>query len=145
MKISRNIAIKILKYLNENTKFYFPFTVVCQECTPEDDDFVEIMPDEWEDMKEDKSYQTFELWGIFQCLSLESTELLSKWFLDIILNKGLEKEIETLSEEYGKMYNSKLTESANILEYWENEFFWGKKEAFEEVLEIMKKYNLKVL
>jgi hypothetical protein len=35
---------------------------MCQEYTPEDDDFVEIEPDEWEMIEEDPIYQTFQLW-----------------------------------------------------------------------------------
>lgn len=32
-----------------------------QEYSPEDDDFVEIEPEEWETIEEDENYQTFEL------------------------------------------------------------------------------------
>lgn len=54
----------------------------------------------------------------------------------------LEKEVNDLFLEYNKLYKPELTESVGILEYWENEFFWWKKEAFEEVLELMKKYKI---
>lgn len=50
----------------------------------------------------------------------------------------LEKEIYSLFMKYHKLYKPKLTESVKILEYWENEFFWWKKEAFGEVLELFK-------
>ncbi|KKR62837.1 MAG: hypothetical protein UU66_C0012G0014 [Parcubacteria group bacterium GW2011_GWB1_41_5] len=53
MDISRELAIKILKYLDQHPDFYFPFWVVCKEYTPEDDDFVEIEPKEWEMIAED--------------------------------------------------------------------------------------------
>jgi len=56
--------------------------------------------------------------------------------------KKLEKEIKKLYIEYSKLYKIELIESTKILEYWENEFFWGKKEAFEEVLLILKKYKI---
>ncbi len=62
MKISRELAIKILKYCFKNKKFYFPFLVMCQEYSDEDDDFVEICPDEYETIEQDDKYQTFELW-----------------------------------------------------------------------------------
>jgi hypothetical protein len=78
MKISRELAILILKYLNQNPKFYFPFLVMCQEYTPEDDDFVEIEPNERKNIKEDEIYQTFELWENLQDLKESTTELLAK-------------------------------------------------------------------
>ena len=46
MNISRALAVKILKYLDDHPDFYFPFLVMCKEYTPEDDDFVEIEPEE---------------------------------------------------------------------------------------------------
>lgn len=54
---------------------------------------------------------------------------------------NLEQEIKNLFLEYDKLYIPELTESAKILEYWENEFFWWKREAYEEVLELIKKYS----
>lgn len=141
MKISRELAIKILKYCFEHPKFYFPFLVMCQEYTPEDDDFVEIEADEWENIQEDEMYQTFELWENLQNLESDTTELLAKWFIEKITNEYLENEIRLLCEYYWKLYKENLTESAKILEYWENEFFWWKKEAFEDILELFKKYK----
>lgn len=141
MKISRELAIKILKYCFENQKFYFPFLVMCQEYTPEDDDFVEIEPEEWENIEEDENYQTFELWENLQNLDEEILRLLSKWFIDKILNESLEKEIINSLRCYKKLYKENIWEGVDILEYWENDFFWGKKEAFEDVLNLIKKYN----
>lgn len=69
-------------------------------------------------------------------------ELLANWFIDKITNKILENEIKKLYEYYWKLYKENLTENVKILEYWENEFFWWKKEVFEEVLELMKKYKI---
>ncbi len=141
MKISRELALQILKYLDRNPKFYFPFLVMCQEYSPEDDDFVEIEPNEWENIEEDEIYQTFELWENLQNLESDTTELLAKWFIEKITNEYLENEIRLLCEYYWKLYKENLTESAKILEYWENEFFWWKKEAFEDILELFKKYK----
>lgn len=141
MKISRELAIAILKYLHNNPKFYFPFLVVCKEYTPEDDDFVEIEPDEWENIEEDDIYQTFELWENLQNLDEETLRLMSKWFIEKIINENLEKEVKSLAKWYRKLYKENLTESAKILEYWENEFFWWKREAFEDILELIKKYK----
>lgn len=54
---------------------------------------------------------------------------------------SLKLEIEKLFYKYDKLYNIKLIESQKILEYWENEFFWWKKEAYEDILNLIKKYN----
>ncbi len=142
MKITRELAIQILKYCFENHDFYFPFSVMCKEYSPEDDDLVEICPNEWKNIEEDKSYQTFEIWENLQDLRENTTELLAKWFIEKITNNSLEKEIKKLAQDYWKLYKQNITESANIEEYWENEFFWWKKEAFEDVLDLMKKYKL---
>ena len=42
MRINRNLAIEILKYLHKHPKFYFPFLVMCKEYTPEDSEIVTI-------------------------------------------------------------------------------------------------------
>jgi len=62
MDIDRDLAITILRYLDRKNITDFPFLVMCQEYTPEDDDFVEIEPNEWEMIEEDPIYQTFQLW-----------------------------------------------------------------------------------
>lgn len=87
MDISRELAIKILKYLDRHKDFYFPFLVMCQEYTPEDDDFVEIEPNEWRNIEEDDIYQTFQLWENLQNLDYDTTELMSKGFIKKITNK----------------------------------------------------------
>ena len=87
MKISRELAIKILKYLHKHPKFYFPFLVMCKEYTEEDDDFVEIEPGEWEMIASDDKYQTFELWENLQNLYPETLELMAKGFLEKIENE----------------------------------------------------------
>jgi hypothetical protein len=85
MKISRTLAIQILKYCTKHRDFYFPFTVVCQEYTEEDDDFVEVEPEEWEMIREDGKYQTFELWENLQNLDEQTVRLMTKGFLEEIL------------------------------------------------------------
>ena len=62
MKINRKLAIWILKFLDKYNNFYFPFLIMNKEYTEEDNDFVEIEPNEWKNIKEDNVYQTFELW-----------------------------------------------------------------------------------
>ena len=84
MKISRKLAIQILKYCHEHKDFYFPFLVMNQEYTEEDDDFVELEPDEWEMILKDEKYQTFELWENLQNLNEETLQLMAKGFIDKI-------------------------------------------------------------
>ena len=84
MKISRKLAIQILKYCEEHKDFYFPFLVMCKEYTPEDDDFVEVEFNEWEIIKGDKNYQTFELWENLQNLYEETIELMAKGYIEKI-------------------------------------------------------------
>lgn len=61
MEISREMALIILKYMEQNNAFDFPFIITCKEYTIEDDDFVEIEPSEYENIQDDTAYQTFEL------------------------------------------------------------------------------------
>lgn len=56
MKIKRKLAIQILKYLDKYNDFYFPFLVMNKEYTEEDNDFVEIEPNEWENIESDEKY-----------------------------------------------------------------------------------------
>ncbi|EKD66364.1 MAG: hypothetical protein ACD_49C00050G0034 [uncultured bacterium (gcode 4)] len=142
MKISRKLAIAILKYLDKNPRFYFPFLVMCQEYGPEDDDFVEICYNEWQLIEEDESYKTFELWENLQDLREDTTQLLAKWFIEKIIWEDLESEIKAQIKWYKKLYKVKLTESEKIEEYWENEFFGWKKEAYEDILDLYKKYKI---
>lgn len=140
MRISRELAIRILKYLDQHTNFYFPFLVMCKEYTP-DDDFVEIEPNEWKLIKENESYQTFEIRENLQNMYKDTTKLLAKWFLEKIIWKSLHKEISALARQYKILYKKKLCESEKIEEYWENEFFWWKAEAYEDVLTLLEKYE----
>lgn len=141
MKISRELAIKILKYLYKYPQFYFPFLVMCKEYSPEDDDFVEIAPEERKNIEDDRIYQTFELRENIQYLYKDTTKLLAKWFIDKITNQSVEKEIISLYRQYKKLYKNELVESAKIEEYGTNEFFGWKAEAFQEALKILKSKN----
>ena len=51
----------------------------------------------------------------------------------------LKQRIKDSYEEYDEYYKLERTESDSILEYGENEFFWGKREAFEDLLEFIEK------
>jgi hypothetical protein len=89
MIISRELAIKILHYLTIHPKFPFPFLVMCKEYSPEDNDFVEISPNEWKNIQDDENYQTFELWENLQDLDGKTLELMSKWFIEEIVWKSI--------------------------------------------------------
>lgn len=114
---------------------------MCQEYTPEDDDFVEIKAEERRNIEEDEIYQTFELRENLQHLYPETLSLMAKGFVEKIINSSIEKEVKSLKKQYRELYKPQLTESLKIEEYGTNEFFWGKAEAFEEALEIIKKYT----
>ncbi|MEK9182597.1 MAG: hypothetical protein AAB809_00790 [Patescibacteria group bacterium] len=141
MDISRELAIKILKYLDKHPDFYFPFLVMNKEYTEEDDDFVEIEPSEWKLIKEDKGYKTFQLWENLQDLRKETLQLMSKGFIEKITNKSLGNHIAKLAKNYRKEWKEKLWESEKIEEYGLNEFLGGKAEAYEDCLYLIKEYN----
>lgn len=141
MKISKELAVQILKYCFLHKDFYFPFLVVCREYSPEDDDFVEIEPSEWEIIDADESYKTFELWENLQNLDEKTLNLMAKGFIDKITNKSLGNDIEKLAVEYRKKWKEELWESEDIEEFGLNEFIGGKADAFEECLDIIKSYK----
>lgn len=137
MKISRELAIQILKYLDKHKYFYFPFLVVCKEYTEEDEDFVEIEPAEWKDIERDGKYQTFELWENLQNLYEETLQLMAKGFIEKITGESVEMRIAELAQAYRKEWKVELWESTDIEEFGYNEFVGGKAEGCEECLEII--------
>ncbi len=141
MDISREFAITILKYLDKNKDFYFPFLVMNQEYSSEDKDFVEIEPSEWEIIQEDESYKNFQLWENLQNLGEDTTELLAKGFIEVITEQSLERHIRVLAENYRKEWRDELSESHKIEEYGLNEFIGGKADAYEDCLYLIKKYH----
>lgn len=84
MDINKELAVTILKYLENNKSFYFPFIVVCKEYSDEDDDFVELGPDDWENIEGDDKYKTFQLWENLQDLDTDTAKLMSKGFIEHI-------------------------------------------------------------
>ena len=141
MDISRQLAIRILKYLDQHKDFYFPFLVMNKEYSEEDDDFVEIEPNEWEMIKEDENYKTFQLWENLQNLDERTLKLMTKGFLEEITNESLEKHIAILAKNYRKEWNENLCESAKIEDYGLNEFINGKADAFEDCLFLIGEYK----
>lgn len=142
MKISKDLAIKILKYLDQHKSFYFPFLVMCKEYTEEDNDFVEIEPEEWKNIAENDIYQTFELWENLQNLDEETLELMSKGFIEKIESRNVIDEISKLAKEYRKKWKVELWESEDIEEFGMNEYYGGKAEGLEEALEILQEVKL---
>jgi len=141
MKISRELAIKILKYLVTHRDFYFPFLVMCREYSDEDNDFVEIEPEEWKLIKSEKKYQTFELWENLQNLDEKTLQLMAKGFLEKITHESLEKHVAILAKNYRKEWKEELWESENIEEFGFNEFIGGKAEGYEDSLDLIRKYK----
>ena len=141
MKISRKLAIQILKYLDKHNDFYFPFLVMNKEYTEEDDDFVEIEPNEWENIESDENYQTFELWENLQNLDKDTTKLLAKGFIEKITNDSLELCITELAKKHRKDWKRKLCDSKDIEIYGFNEFMGGKADAYENCLDLIKKFR----
>ena len=140
MDISREIAIIILRYLDEHPDFYFPFLVMNREYSEEDDDFVEIEPDEWKMIEADPNYRTFELWENLRMIDLSTTRLLAKGFIEKLTGQSLMARIEDLARSYRAEWKVKLCESEDIEEYGLNEYLGGKADAYEECFELMVKY-----
>jgi len=138
MEISRKLAIQILKYLYVHKSFYFPFVIVCKEYSGEDDHFVEIEPEEWENIKDDEIYQTFQLWENLQNLDEKTLKLMSKGFLEKISEQSLEFKINCLARNYRKHYKENLWDSKDSEDYGLNEFLSGKAEAYEDCSRMIK-------
>ena len=141
MDISRELAIKILKYLNQHKDFYFPFLVMNREYTQEDNDFLEIEPNEWKMIEEDGNYKTFQLWENLQDLDDDTARLMAKGFIEKITNESLESHITELAKNYKKEWKEELWESEDIVDFGFNEFVGGKAEAYEDCLDIIREHN----
>ncbi len=138
MKISRKLAIKILKYLNKNKDFYFPFLIICKEYK----DF-EIELKDWKVISADKKLKSFELRENLQNLHKETVDLMAKGFIEKITGESLEKYISKLAKDYRKEWKEELWESEDIEEFGLNEFIGGKADAYEDCLDLIKEYSLK--
>ncbi len=114
---------------------------MCQEYTPEDDDFVEIEPEEWKNIQEDDVYQTFELWENLQNLDQKTLILLTKGFIDRVTSNLLENHLKKLIVSYRDDWHKELWKSKNIEGIKLNEFINGKVNAFEDCLYLIKKYK----
>lgn len=65
MIITRQLTLTILKYINNNPLFNFPFDIMSEELNTEDEDFIWIDPiEDFENLEEDEAYQHFEIWWL---------------------------------------------------------------------------------
>lgn len=152
MKITRDQAIQILKYLREHPQFYFPFCVVNKEFSDEDSDFVEIYPQEWGEIDMDEKYQTFKLWENLQNLGYDTTELMAKGFLEKIFmssessflfytDEGLTYQPESVSDtpDIENMQILGIMNGCNAREAFENlkfDFPWLVDSSFDKVVAV---------
>jgi len=138
MKISRELAIKILKYLDKHKHFYFPFKMISRDRLDENGNFLEIESREWKVVLKNENLINFELRENLQDLYDDTTALMAKGFLEKIAGESLEKHIATLAKNYRKEWKEELWESENIEEFGLNEFVGGKAEGYEDCLELIK-------
>ena len=143
MKITRNKALNILKYLDKNPDFYFPFQILCEDFDDNDDLFdVDCLYIEIDYIYTNKSMKNFILVENLQSLDEETTSLMAKGFIDKIENINVLEKIYTLAIEYKKSWKENLCESENIEAYGFNEFIGGKAEAYEECIQIIEEHLL---
>jgi hypothetical protein len=141
MKITRDLAIQILKYLDEHPSFYFPFQVMNKEYSDEDEDFVEVEPNEWKMIADEEKYQTFELWENLQNLHEETLQLMVKGFIEKITGQSVEKSISRLVKNLKRYWKEDMWLTHKTVDYGLNELIGGKIEAFEDCLRIIKDFN----
>lgn len=140
MKISRDLAIRILKYLDRYKDFYFPFLVMCKEYTEEDGDFVEIEPNEWKLIREDDKYKTFELWENLQNLDEETLELMAKGFLERITEVG--NNVRNFIFYTNEGFTFQPSSEEDLLEVENCQVLgWGKGNSAEKAFENFKEEN----
>jgi len=144
MKITREKVLNILKYLDKNPNFYFPFEIICKSFNEENELFdVNCLNIENDYIYNNNFMNDFVLIENLQYLDEETTNLMAKGFIDKIENVNLIEKIDTLAIKYRKSWEKDLCESEYIEEYGKNEFIGGKAEAFEECNQIIKEHLLK--
>jgi hypothetical protein len=140
MPISRELVLLIIRYLIDNPEFYFPFSIHNQSYSEDDELYeVEFCIESYKEIHEKEEYNKFTLSENLQNLNLDTIELMSKGFIEKIINDDVIVKITQLALEYRKEWKEDLWESEKIEEYGLNEFIGGKAEAYEECLEILHK------
>ncbi len=120
--------------------FYFPFKIVCVNFDEDDEMYeIQISEDILDRILINDNFKDFNLVENLQYLDLETLELMSKGFIEKIINEDVISIIENSAKGYRELWKLDLCESAKIEEYGLNEFFGGKAEGFEESLDILKK------
>lgn len=143
MKITRERALTILKYLEKNESFYFPFKIVCNDFNENDEyydyDCIDIS---YSELEHNTSLVDFSLEENLQNLNSDTIELMAKGFLDKIENTDAYNIILNNAIEYRKSWKEDLWESEDSEEFGLNEFIGGNAEAYEDCVEIIKEHML---
>ena len=138
MQITKKLSLTILRYLLDNPHFYFPFKIICKDFNEDDELYeIEFCEDYYKEILENKNLTTFALQEDLQHLHLETVELMSKGFIERILDENVKKKISTLAKEYRKTWKESLCESSDIEEFGLNEYNGGKADAYEDCLRIL--------
>lgn len=123
MEISRELAARILKYLDTHKSWYFPFRVMGRA-------------------GEDGHVHTFFLQENLQHLDTDTTRLLAKGFVEKITGESLEEYIAGQAKVYRVYWQEGLWESEDVEVFGLNEFIGGKAEAYEDCLEMMRRLGV---
>ena len=143
MELTKDKVLNILRYLDENPNFYFPFKIICKDFNENNELFdVNCLDIKSEYVYNNKSMNTFMLKVNLQRLDKETTKLMAKGFIDKIENISALDKISNLAIQYKKNWQKNLCDSEYIEKYGENEFFGGKAEAFEDCMQIVEKHLL---
>ena len=115
MKITRAIAVAIMKYLLAHPEFYFPFLLMNQEYGKdnvgpgEESYFDEITRDDFENCIEDTEYKTRELREDVQGNDLGTIPLLAQGYFQLMWIspgiKALKKELRVAKYQYNEAIN----------------------------------------
>ena len=115
MPISRELVLLIVKYLIDNPKFYFPFSIHNQFFNENEESYtLEFCLEDYQEIADNEEYTKFILSENLQNLYLETLELLSQGFIEKITNKNKIDKISQLALEYRKEWKEELCESEKI-------------------------------
>lgn len=139
MPITRELALRILKYLLDNPSFYFPFKIVCINFDEDDELYdIEFSQEIHDEILDNDEFKDFELVENLQNLDLETLQLMAKGFIEKIINNETVQYIANLAKECRSQYKEELWESTDSEQFGFNEYMGGKAEAYEECLELLK-------
>jgi len=140
MKITRELTLKIMKYLEDNKDFYFPFKIICSDFGKDSNFYdMECSEIEYSVIENDSSLLNFVLEENLQDLYKETTDDDAVHFINKIKEEDIVEKISNLATEYRKSWKKDLCKSEHIEEYGLNEFIGGNAEAYEECLKLFDK------